>query len=106
MRLDPGTVAYWLEYAPGHDKFVYILGINAHKEVLSFTISSQTKYLSIEPHRYEMVEIPLGTAACFQRRSFIQCFFHVTRTALADFRDLESGATSIGAPISPSSFPE
>jgi hypothetical protein len=89
MVLEAGAVAYWLGFDPGHDKFVYILGTNSAREVLAFTISSQTKYLSRQPHANEMVEIPVGTANCFQKVCFIQCFYEVRRTPISEFRDLE-----------------
>jgi hypothetical protein len=89
LKLDAGTIAFWLNFSPGHDKFVYILGATVSDEVLSFTISSQTKYLELEPHRREMVEIPVGTIDCLSRRSFIQCFHEVTITRLRDFQDLD-----------------
>ena len=53
MKLDPGTIAHWRNFAPGIDKFVYIVGTSVSGEVLSFTISSQTKYLSLKPHADE-----------------------------------------------------
>lgn len=89
MTIEVGTIAHWRDFAPGHDKFIYILGTNAANEVLSFTISSQTKYLTMHPHAQEVVEIPKGTAECFQKACFIQCFFEVRRTPIFDFRDLE-----------------
>jgi len=89
MNVEAGAVAYWLSFEPGHDKFVYILGTNSANEVLTFTISSQTKYLSMQPHAHEMVEIPKGTADCFQQVCFIQCFYEVRRTPLPEFRELE-----------------
>jgi hypothetical protein len=89
MRLESGTVAYWLNFSAGHDKFVYILGTTADRIVLSFTISSQAKYLSIEPHRNELIAIPIGTLDCLHRQSFIQCFHEVTRTPLGEFQDLD-----------------
>ena len=89
MRLDPGTIAHWQNFKPGVDKFIYILGTSASGDVLSFTISSQTKYLSLKPHADEMVEIPYRQTSFLCRRSFIQCFHYVTRTPVADFRALE-----------------
>jgi hypothetical protein len=89
MTLKTGTVAHWRNFSPGHDKFIYILGTNADGDVLSFTISSQAKYLAMHPHAEEMVEIPNGTVECLNRRSFIQCFYDVTRTPVAAFREME-----------------
>jgi hypothetical protein len=89
MTLITGTVAHWYSFEPGHNKFVYILGTNAAGEVLSFTISSQTKYLGMQPHAKEMIEIPKGTAECFNQQCFIQCFYEVRRTPIAEFRELE-----------------
>ena len=89
MTLESGTIAFWLNFSPGHDKFVYVLGTTADDIVLSFTISSQTKYLSIEPHRNELVVIPPGTLDCLYRQSFIQCFHEVTRTPVKEFRELD-----------------
>jgi hypothetical protein len=89
MTLEVGTIAHWRDFGPGCDKFIYILGTNAANEVLSFTISSQLKYLAMQPHAQEMVEIPRGTVECLQKTSFIQCFYEVQRTPISDFRDLE-----------------
>src|ERR1022692_2307139 len=57
MTLEAGTIAFWRDFEPGHDKFINILGTNRADDVLSFTISSQTKYLTMQPHANEMVEI-------------------------------------------------
>ena len=89
MQLNAGAIAYWREFEPGRDKFIYILGKTQSGEVLSFTISSQEKYLKMEPHKNEMVEIPRGTANYLERRSFIQCFFEVIRTPIVTFQDFE-----------------
>ncbi len=89
MTLTLGTVAHWIDFEPGHNKFIYILGTNSANEVLSFTISSQTKYLAMQPHANEMVEIPRGTTDCLNRQCFIQCFYEVRRTPIAAFRELE-----------------
>jgi len=89
MTLTTGTIAHWCNYEPGHDKFIYILGTNSAGEVLSFTISSQIKYLGMKPHAKEMIEIPKGTAECFNQQCFIQCFYEVRRTLIAEFRELE-----------------
>jgi hypothetical protein len=89
MTVEAGTVVHWLGFDPGHDKFVYILGLNSANEVLAFTISSQTKYLSRQPHSNEMVEIPKGTVDCLQRVCYIQCFYEVRRTPISKFRELE-----------------
>jgi len=89
MTLETGAIAYWRDFDPGCDKFIYILGTNAASEVLSFTISSQTKYLAMEPHAKEMVEIPRGSIDCLPKTSFIQCFYEVRRTPIHEFRELE-----------------
>ena len=89
MTLATGTVAYWRDFVAGQDKFVYILGTNAAQEVLSFTISSQTKYLVMQPHANEMVEIAKGTIDCLSKNCYIQCFYEVRRTPIAEFMDLE-----------------
>lgn len=89
MRLDVGTIAHWRDFTAGHDKYVYILGTNDLGEVLSFTISSQTKYLSLTPHKYEMVEIPHRQTDFLDRPSYIQCFFELTRTHIDAFKVLE-----------------
>src|SRR5580700_4917241 len=44
MTLEAGTVAYWRDYEPGHDKFIYILGTNAAGDVLSFTNPTRTRW--------------------------------------------------------------
>jgi hypothetical protein len=100
MRLAPGTVAYFREaFDGGLDKFIYILGVldppgadggRQVQEVLWFTISSQAKWTAITPHCDEMVKIPLGTAECLKRLSFIQCFHEVQRKPLVEFRELEN----------------
>jgi hypothetical protein len=89
MTLSPGTIAHWRDFSPGNDKFVYILGIDSSDVIFSFTISSQVKYLSLVPHKSELIEIPFRTTDFLDRRSFIQCFFEVTRTSLGEFRELE-----------------
>ena len=89
MTLEAGTIAFWRDFEPGHDKFINILGTNRADDVLSFTISSQTKYLTMQPHANEMVEIPKGTVDCLHKTCFIQCFYEVRRTPISEFRDLE-----------------
>jgi hypothetical protein len=89
MTIETGTVVYWRDFVAGQDKFIYILGTNSAQEVLSFTISSQTKYLSMYPHAREMVEIAKGTIDCFDRTCYIQCFYEVRRTPIAEFMDLD-----------------
>jgi hypothetical protein len=89
LRLDPGTIAYWRDFRPGISKFVYILGQANDGAVLSFTISSQTRYLSMSPHRDEMVEIPFRSTDFLDRPSYIQCFHDVERTPLQEFREME-----------------
>lgn len=89
MRLEAGTIAHWRDFAAGQDKFVYILGTNDLGEVLSFTISSQTKYLKLTPHKDEMVEIPHRQTDFLDRPSYIQCFFELIRTHIDVFRSLE-----------------
>src|SRR5664280_2416100 len=82
MTLEVGTIAHWRNFEPGRDKFIYILGINAANEVLSFTISSQTKYLTMHPHAQEMVEIPKGTVECFQKACFIRFLSRICEVIL------------------------
>src|SRR6267154_1775774 len=89
MVIEAGAVAYWLDFDPGHNKFVYILGTDTASDVLCFTISGQAKYLTMLPHANEMVRIPKGTIDCLHKDSFIQCFYEVRRTPLSDFRELE-----------------
>ncbi|MGH2509596.1 MAG: hypothetical protein ACRDHZ_19640 [Ktedonobacteraceae bacterium] len=91
MTLEPGTIAFWRDFSPGHDKFVYILGVE-NEMVFSFTISSQLKYLST-PLKCELVEIPFRSTNFLNARSFIQCFHRVDRTPLAQFRNLEATGT-------------
>ena len=93
MTPPAGTVVFWRDFAPGHDKFVYVVGTDGNGDVLAFTISSQTKYLAMRPHAVEMVRIPLGTAQCFTVESFIHCFYEVTRTPLDRFEDLQKRGT-------------
>jgi len=77
----------------GHDKFHYIFGVSDRNEVCSFTISSQLKYLSLTPHRDHLIEIPFRQTDFLTCRSFIQCFFEITRTPLSLFRELERSGT-------------
>ena len=94
MKLDPGTIAYWRDFSPGNNKFVYILGVSAAEEVLSFTISSQLRYLQSDRHKNDLIEIaPYQLVAEFDRRSFIQCFFEVTCTPVGTFKRLEGKGT-------------
>ena len=93
MQLDPGTIAYWRDFAPGQDKFVYLLGVSGEGEVLSFTISSQQKYLAFGKTKADMIEIPFRSTDFLTRASYIQCFYEVTRTPIAEFSRLEANGT-------------
>ena len=93
MRIDPGTVVHWREFRGGHDKFHYILGVNGQSEVCSFTISSQLRYLSLDPHRSHLIEIPFKQTDFLTCRSFIQCFFELTRTSVSSFNYLDLNGT-------------
>ena len=106
MRLDPGTIAYWRNFRPGSNKFVYLLGQTNDGVVLSFTISSQTKYLGLYPHNQEMVEIPFRSTDFLDRPSYIQCFFEVERTTLEDFRELERSGTIMYRGCRPEFLPQ
>ena len=104
MTLDPGTVAYWRDFEPGHNKFIYILGVSGD-EVFSFTISSQAKYLLLESTRNQMVEIPHRSTDFLDRPSWIQCFYEVTRTSIAAFRALEASGAIMWRAYMPAFIP-
>lgn len=77
MTLEAGAIAHWRDFEPGHHKFIYILATNRATEVLSFTISSQTKYLTMQPMptgRYAVAgasqtEFHSGVRECINPRS-------------------------------------
>jgi len=95
MRIEAGVVAFWRDLFPGSDKYVFLLGTFREPTcnqdcVAFFTISSQTKWASVEPTRREMVPILKGTLDCLDSPvSYIQCWRELQIEPLGSFRDKE-----------------
>jgi hypothetical protein len=92
VRIRPGLVAFWTDLFPGSSKFVFLLGSFACprtgiEKVAFFTISSQTKWAQIAPHKDEMVKIPRGTVDFLPSLSFIQCFHEVHTLSVESFHE-------------------
>ena len=93
MTIKPGTVAFWYDLFPGSDKFVYFLGTYIDKAGLEhacyFTISSQTKWVSVPAKRREMLEMPKGAADYLHLVSYIQCWNELGTIPLSQFHALK-----------------
>ena len=78
MDLTPGSVLHIQDFStrghPAKNKYLLIIGPKSDSEALAFLISSQLKYLKVEPHKHEVVKIPHNATTFLQCESIIQCF--------------------------------
>ena len=78
MDLTPGSVLHIQGFStrghPAKNKYLLIIGQKSDSEALAFMISSQLKYLKIEPHKHEVIKVPYNATTFLNCESIIQCF--------------------------------